>query len=65
MSLLRKNLKAGQDEGFFKIQYLKNNLKYKIKLLDVTIGPWRQQVLVGCFNWVWSDRPGHPNSDGE
>ena len=65
MSLLRKNLKASQDEGFFKIQYLKNNLKYKIKLLDVTIGPWKQQVLVGWFNWVWSDRPGHPSSDGE
>ena len=65
MSLLRKNLKASQDEGFFKIQYLKNNLKYKIKLLDVTIGPWKQQVLVGWFNWVWSDRPGHPSSDGD
>lgn len=52
MSLLRKNLKAGQDEGFFKIQYLKNLLRLEVAFLYLTVNSQKQHIyaliLTGC-----------------
>ena len=52
LELWSKNLKANQNGGFFKLEYLTNNLRYEVEFLDVTRGPWKQQILVGCFKWV-------------
>ena len=38
--LWSENLKANQNGGFFKLEYLSNNLnKYKVDFLDVTKSP--------------------------
>ena len=57
----------GQSEWrIFYTEYPKNKLKYDaVEFLEVTRGPWKQQILVGCFKWVWSGMPGHVQSDEE
>ena len=63
LELWAKNLKTNQNAGFFKLQYLTNKLGYEVEFLDVTRAIWKQQILVGCFKWLWSDMPGHDQSD--
>ena len=36
LELWLKNLKANQNAGFFKLEYLKNKLRYKVEFVDVT-----------------------------
>ena len=63
--LWSKNLKANQNAGFFTLEYLKNKLRYEVEFLDMTRGPWKQQILFGYFKRMWSGMPGHDQSDEE
>ena len=58
-----QNLMTNQNEAFFKLQYLTNELRYEVEFLYMTRHPSKQQILVGCFKWVWSGMPGHAQSD--
>ena len=50
LELFQKRL--GQTEaGFFKLGYLRNELRYEVKFCH--------------FNWVWSDALGYAQSDGK
>ena len=59
--LWSKNLNA----EFFKLQYLTNNLRYEVQFLDITKGLWKQQMLVGCFKWVFLGMAKHVQSDSK
>ena len=39
LELWSKNLKANQNVGLFKLEYLKSKLRYEVEFLDVTGGP--------------------------
>ena len=39
LELWSKNLKTNQKARFFKLEFLKNKLRYKVEFLDVTRGP--------------------------
>ena len=39
LELWSKNLKTNQNVGFFKLEYLKNKLRYEVAFLDVIRGP--------------------------
>ena len=39
MVLDYKKLKANQNVGFFKLEYLTNKLRYEVEFLDLTRGP--------------------------
>ena len=41
LELWSKNLRTNQNVGFFKIEYLRNKLRYEAEFLDVTRGPWK------------------------
>ena len=77
-SMFRKNLLLellAKNQTFRPIR-VQNSLNYNISQMswgmklnfwmwNVTRGPWAQQILVGCLNWVWSGTPGHVHSDGK
>ena len=39
LELWAKNLKTNLNAGFFKLEYLKNKLRYEVEFLNVTRGP--------------------------
>ena len=39
LELLSEKLKANQNAGFFKLEYLTNKLRYEVKFLGLTRGP--------------------------
>ena len=39
LELWSKNLKANQNVGIFKLEHLKNKLRYEVEFLDATRGP--------------------------
>ena len=39
LELWSKNSKTNQNAGLFKLEYLKNKLRYEVEFLDVTKGP--------------------------
>ena len=43
-----KSLKTNQNAGFFKLRYLTKNLTNEVKFLDMTRGPIKHKILVGC-----------------
>ena len=63
VDLWSKNLNTNENRRFFKVQYLTNELMYEVELLNVTTAPRKLQILVGYFKWLWSDMPGHVQSD--
>ena len=66
LELWSKNHKTNQNAWFFKLHYVTNNkLRWEVKFFDVTIGPWEQQMLVGCCKWVWLGTPWHVQNYGK
>ena len=55
--------KKNQIAGFFKLQYLTKNLRREVDFFDMTRGPRKNQILVGCFKWVCLGLPEYAHSD--
>ena len=48
LDLWSENLKTNQNARFFKLQYLTKTLSCEVEFFDMTRGPRKHLILVGC-----------------